>query len=85
MVIMYVIIYVRIENRITRTYKFPNEYIEVKTDSATVAKGRHLAVTKGCLDCHGNNLAGKAMIEDPAVGYLYARNLTRGKGGLEDH
>jgi mono/diheme cytochrome c family protein len=42
-----------------------------------------VAVIRGCTDCHGDNLAGEPLIEDPALGYLYASNLTAGQGGVD--
>ncbi|MFN2222565.1 MAG: c-type cytochrome [Candidatus Promineifilaceae bacterium] len=47
------------------------------------ARGRHLveAITN-CTSCHGQDLAGQAAVEDPAIGILYAPNLTAGEGGV---
>ena len=51
-------------------------------DAAARERGRHLVVARyGCNVCHGENLAGGVMIDDPAIGRLYGPNLTRGKGG----
>jgi cytochrome c553 len=43
--------------------------------------GRHLAITRGCTQCHGADLGGAKVIEDPAMGRIYGPNLTRGHGG----
>lgn len=52
-------------------------------DSASIARGKHLADTfAGCADCHGENLAGKMLFDDPAIGRVHSLNLTRGKGGV---
>jgi len=57
----------------------------VPTDSATVANGRHLAISvAGCAECHGQHLEGLVVVDDPAFGRLYSPNITRGKGGLPD-
>jgi cytochrome c553 len=50
---------------------------------ADTARGEHLvkAIT-GCDDCHGANLGGKVVINDPALGTIYAPNLTSGTGGF---
>ncbi len=57
--------------------------IAIPTDSVAVARGNHIVHSlAGCVDCHGQNLAGRQMIDDPAFGHFYALNLTRGKGGL---
>lgn len=36
------------------------------------------------MDCHGQNLAGGPFIDDPAIGRIYAANLTAGNGGIAD-
>jgi len=52
-------------------------------DEATIARGRHLATAIGkCAACHGPDLGGNVMIDDPALGRAVAANLTRGRGGL---
>jgi cytochrome c553 len=56
--------------------------ISIPNDSLAVARGDHIVHSlAGCVDCHGENLAGKKMIDDPAFGRVYSINLTRGKGG----
>lgn len=71
-----------ITNRADKTYPFPAESLDIPTDTAAINRGEHLAVIKGCTDCHGTNLAGKIMIDDPALGRLVSSNLTGGPGGL---
>lgn len=71
-----------ISQRIEKTYSFANENLTVSSDSTTISRGKHLAVIKGCTDCHGTNMAGKIMVDDDALGRLSSSNLTKGKGGL---
>lgn len=71
-----------VTQRASKKYLFAAADIYIPRDSATVARGHHLFITRGCTDCHGANLAGKIVAEDPAVGTLYGANLTRGEGGL---
>ena len=67
--------------RLSRRLAIPSESITVPTDSATIARGAHLAsAISKCVDCHGQNLAGQVMDLGP-VGHLTARNLTGGRGG----
>jgi mono/diheme cytochrome c family protein len=48
-----------------------------------IARGKHLVEARyGCSLCHGANLAGGVMMDDPAIGVIRGPNLTRGKGGL---
>jgi mono/diheme cytochrome c family protein len=52
------------------------------TDAAALARGRHLAQTRGCVVCHGADLGGAPVIYDVAMGRIYGPNVTRGRGGL---
>lgn len=73
-----------LSKRMDQVYQFDDETIELKADSVTLARGKHLVIIKGCQDCHGQQLEGKVMAEDPALGRLVASNLTSGKGGLPE-
>jgi mono/diheme cytochrome c family protein len=37
---------------------------------------RIVRVRNGCIDCHGNNLAGAKIMDNPAMGKMYGSNLT---------
>jgi mono/diheme cytochrome c family protein len=66
-----------------RTYNVPNDPLTIPSDSASIARGKHLVVAIGkCGDCHGDNLGGKMFIDDPMLGHIYGLNLTSGKGGV---
>jgi cytochrome c553 len=46
-------------------------------------RGEHLVVAiTGCTSCHGEDLGGLVSIDDPAIGTIYASNLTKGAGGV---
>lgn len=70
--------------RITRTYDLKVPSVIVKSDEATVQRGRHIASTRGCNDCHGPDYAGNKVIDDPIAGQFHGPNLTQGKGGLSE-
>lgn len=68
-------------SRLGQRLSIPAESISIPTDSATIARGAHLASAIGkCTDCHAKDLRGQEMDLGP-LGVLYARNLTSGKGG----
>lgn len=47
-----------------------------------VARGKHLMEARfGCTDCHGADLGGGVVMDDPAVGRLACPNITTGKTG----
>ncbi len=56
--------------------------IPAAPDAAVLARGRHLAATRGCNDCHGADLGGTKVFENGAMGAVHGPNLTRGQGGL---
>jgi len=51
------------------------------TDATARARGARLARVQ-CAGCHGADLAGAPISEDPWLGRLYAANLTPGRGGI---
>ncbi len=79
-------VYVVTSLHIRRTYDFPASPVRAATDSASLARGRHLAEAIGkCAECHGPDLGGKVWIDAPAFGRLAGANLTGGKGGIGDY
>jgi len=78
----YGLISFKISNRIDKTYAFDAPEIHLDTTKSTIQRGKHLADIKGCFDCHGGDLSGKAFLNEPGIGSIYASNITYGKGGL---
>jgi cytochrome c553 len=75
--------------KINQTY--PNlavETINVPTEAGAVARGKHLATIWACTRCHGEDLSGTVITNDPLAGMvpllgtIPASNLTSGKGGI---
>ncbi len=55
----------------------------VPADEAVLARGRYLAEhVSVCVDCHGEDFGGGVVVDDPAIGYAPAPNLTTGVGGV---
>ena len=48
---------------------------------AARSNGRHIAAIRGCFACHGADLGGAKVMDDPAMGRVYGSNLTTGRGG----
>jgi mono/diheme cytochrome c family protein len=75
--------YVVSEVKIHHKYDIASESIPIPTDSLSIARGRHLARAMAkCTDCHGEDLGGRIMVSDPAMGKWVTSNLTRGQGGI---
>lgn len=44
-----------------------------------IERGRHLVTARyACAECHGNDLSGGVMVDDPAMGQLLGPNITSG-------
>ncbi len=52
--------------------------IALANDARAIARGEHIALTRGCLDCHGEKLSGNAVIDAQPMGRIYAPNITAG-------
>ena len=64
----------------TREYGVAPPALAVSNDTATLARGEHLAHTLGgCAKCHGEDFGGQVMSDEPVM-RLVAPNLTPGRG-----
>jgi len=77
-----VVIYIAANHRISRHFEAQAVSVVVPTGSQAVAEGHRLFLARGCVDCHGQNLAGQVFVDDPAIGTYSGANLTTGKGGI---
>jgi mono/diheme cytochrome c family protein len=69
------------EHALSRSYALPRLDLPAASGAAALARGRHLYVTRGCIDCHGADLGGRLAIDAGPVATLYGPNLTRGGRG----
>lgn len=60
----------------------PVESISIPTDQAAIARGEHIAITRYCGSCHGEDLAGDYLMNEPVLAVIPAPNLTAGTGGV---
>jgi hypothetical protein len=64
------------------------ETINVPTDADAAARGKHVTTIWACTRCHGEDLSGTMITNDPLsgmvplLGTISAPNLTAGKGGI---
>ena len=68
--------------KLARTYAVTPAALTLPSDSASVARGAHLASIYGCRDCHGDDLAGRVM-EDAPPFRIVASNLTPAGAGAD--
>ena len=80
------VVYASTELRLRRVYSVPAVTLEVPTDPASIDRGQYLVhVIAQCTNCHGEDLGGRSLGENPWLGRLSAPNLTPGRGGLRSH
>lgn len=52
-----------------------------RTDAAALERGRYLFASRGCVDCHGANGAGRVFVDEGSL-RLRGANITTGPGGV---
>jgi mono/diheme cytochrome c family protein len=67
-------------SKLNQQYDVQPEPVAISDDTAVLQRGQYL-VSVSCAGCHGENLAGKPFVDDPALGFIPASNLTAGQGG----
>lgn len=67
--------------RLNKSYTVPADGVLIPTDAESIARGQH-RVEVGCTGCHGENLAGGVVFDDPSLAHIEAANLTQGQGGV---
>lgn len=74
-------VYFSIDIRMNKQYSVQVESVVVPTDAASIEYGKHVATIRDCVNCHGEDLGGRVLVDDPMVGQIYTANLTSGEGG----
>lgn len=76
-------VYINTSSRMNKVYAIGVEPLSADIGKADIKRGEHIVAAIGaCRDCHGDNLAGKVIVDDPMLGRLVSANLTAGAGGI---
>ncbi len=70
------------ERKAARRVVVPQARLVVPTDAAALARGRYLYASRGCVDCHGADGAGRRFIDDPGGLQVKAPNISPGPGSV---
>lgn len=73
------IVYALSETRLRKDYAI--RVAPAAIDPALSAEGRHLARSRGCADCHGEDFAGKVLLDEMPFGRLVGDDLTQMPAG----
>ncbi|AKU91681.1 c-type cytochrome [Vulgatibacter incomptus] len=65
-----------------RVHQVPDEPLAIGSKPEVIEEGRRLLAARGCAECHGADLGGGVVLDDPALGSLYAPNITLGRGSV---
>ena len=82
--VLLIAIYAGSEFRLRQKFDITAAPIEVPTDSAAIARGRHVLATRGCEGCHGDGLKGKVFFDQPMLARLVAPNVVRAIKGYSN-
>ena len=77
------VIYGITQRRFASRFTVPEHTLAIASDSATIARGEHLATIRGCVECHGLGFVGNTIVDQPILGRLAGPNLTLGGRGAE--
>lgn len=75
-------VFARSEIALRNSWHIDEPALSIPTDAPALARGEHIAITRGCKGCHGADLGGEVVFEFPAIGRMAAPNLTRGHGSI---
>lgn len=65
------------ERKMERTLEVQVAAVPLFSDPAHIEQGRYLFSTRGCAECHGDNAAGKVVVDDGSM-LVVAPNITGG-------
>ena len=62
--------------RLSRTFAIDAPRLEIPDDAESIARGEHLLTLAKCGECHGEDLGGKVILDEPFLARLSGPNLT---------
>ncbi len=70
------------EQKMQRQLAVKPHLLDLKSDAATLERGRYLYASRGCVDCHGGNGAGRTFVDDGKGLKLAGPNISPGPGSV---
>jgi len=69
------------QSRMERHLQIPAYELAIPDDAASIERGRYLYTTRGCVDCHGADGAGRAFVDDGSM-RVKGANISPGPGSV---
>jgi len=69
------------ERRMNRIVSLTPSPVAIPSDAEALARGKYLYDSRGCIDCHARDGAGRTLVDDGAL-VIRGPNLTAGKAGI---
>lgn len=70
------------ERKMARKVEVKVQAVALPTDAASLERGKYLYASRGCVDCHGGNGAGRSFVDDGKGLHIKGPNITTGPGGV---
>jgi len=82
LIVAVIIIVVMTTAKRNKNYELDIAAVSIPANEASLARGEHVVrAIAGCDGCHGKDLGGMALLDDPTIMTFSGPNLTTGKGG----
>ena len=69
------------QQKMQRKVEVTVQPVAARTDAPALERGKYLYASRGCVDCHGANGAGRMFVEDGGL-RIAGPNITTGPGGV---
>lgn len=70
------------ERKMARQVEVKVQAVALAADAAGLERGKYLYASRGCVDCHGANGAGRSFVDDGNGLHIKGPNITAGPGGV---
>ncbi|MBT9464423.1 c-type cytochrome [Hydrogenophaga sp.] len=69
------------ERKMQRTVSVQVPTVALRTEAASVERGKYLFASRGCVECHGSTGTGRTFVDDGGL-VIAGPNITTGPGGV---
>ena len=70
------------DSKMKRKVEVPVQAVALRSDAQSLERGKYLFASRGCVDCHGSNGAGKVLVDDGKGLRIKGPNISPGAGSV---